>query len=108
MGYRAVQDLTRLKGEYGMLPRSVVRNVTRKIDDALTFGEAVLAADNLSDPSSRCAELARLGPEIRRRNDETFFSGVANQAYPINRSIGGRWFDETLFGSDAFEQPPAS
>jgi hypothetical protein len=49
------------------------------------------------------AELALLGSEIRRRNQETFFSGVSNQAYPINREIGGRWFDETLHGSKTFE-----
>jgi clorobiocin biosynthesis protein CloN6 len=109
VGYRAVQDLTRLKGEYGFLPRSVVRNISTKIDDALDFGEAVLAADNIVDASDRARELRGLGSEIRRRNHETFFSGVANQAYPINRDIGGRWFDETLHGSDTFENmaPPA-
>jgi clorobiocin biosynthesis protein CloN6 len=109
VGYRAVQDLARLKGEYGFLPRSVVRTVSAKIDDALDFGEAVLAADNIAVASDRARALRALGSEIRRRNDETFFSGVANQAYPINRDIGGRWFDETLHGSDTFENlaPPA-
>jgi len=34
--------------------------------------------------------------EIRQRNQVIFFSGVANQAFPINREIGGRWFDEIL------------
>jgi hypothetical protein len=29
-----------------------------------------------------------------RRNDLVLFSGVANQALPVNRQIGGRWFDE--------------
>ena len=48
--------------------------------------------------------LAALGPDIRRRNAEIFFSGVANQSYPVNRAIGGRWFDETLFGADEFER----
>jgi hypothetical protein len=35
-----------------------------------------------------------LGDEIERRNNQIFFSGVSNQAFPINRQIGGRWFDE--------------
>jgi clorobiocin biosynthesis protein CloN6 len=104
VGYRAVQELTRLKGEYGFLPPSAVRRVSAKIDDALEFGDAVLEADNVAHPGDRRRALAALGPEIARRNHETFFTGVANQAYPINRSIGGRWFDETLHGSDVFEQ----
>ncbi len=103
VGYEAVRELTRLKGEHGMLPRSVVRDVTARINDALEFGAAVLEADNVVDPKARAAALRSLGPDIRRRNDEIFFSGVANQSYPINREIGGRWFDETLFGSEQFE-----
>jgi hypothetical protein len=43
--------------------------------------------------------LEGLGPEIRRRNHAIFFSGVENQAFPIGRAVGGRWFDETLFPS---------
>jgi clorobiocin biosynthesis protein CloN6 len=106
VGYQAVRSLVQLKGEYGFLPRSIVKGVCRKIDDALDFGAAVLAADSIADPGERASELALLGPEIRRRNEETFFSGVANQAYPINRDIGGRWFDETLHGSETFEGLP--
>jgi clorobiocin/coumermycin A biosynthesis protein CloN6/CouN6 len=103
VGYRAVQALTKLKGEYDFLPPSVVRTVSTKIDDALDFGEAVRQADDLTNPMDRARALRLLGPEILRRNNETFFSGVANQAYPINRDIGGRWFDETLHGSETFE-----
>jgi clorobiocin/coumermycin A biosynthesis protein CloN6/CouN6 len=104
VGYRAVQDLTRLKGEYRFLPPSVVARVSAKIDDALEFGDAVLEADNITDPVARASALRSLGSEIARRNHETFFSGVANQSYPINRDIGGRWFDETLHSSDTFER----
>jgi clorobiocin biosynthesis protein CloN6 len=107
VGYRAVQQLTHLKGEYGALPGSVVRTVSARIDDALEFGAAVLEADCVSDPQARAHALAALGGEIRRRNDDIFFSGVANQAYPVNRAIGGRWFDETLFGADEFERAGA-
>ncbi len=42
----------------------------------------------------RARELDRLGDDILARNNSIFFSGVANQAFPINREIGGRWFDE--------------
>jgi clorobiocin/coumermycin A biosynthesis protein CloN6/CouN6 len=110
VGYKAVRSLAQLKAEYSFLPRSVVKTVVGKIDDALDFGRAVYAADCLADPQDRARELARLGPDIRRRNHEVFFSGVANQAFPINREIGGRWFDETLHGTLAFEETslPAS
>lgn len=103
VGYQAVKALTELKGQQGFLPRSIVRQVTRRIDDALDFNAAVYAADEIADPRDRARALAELGPDIRRRNHDIFFSGVANQAYPVNRSIGGRWFDETLWSSREFE-----
>jgi clorobiocin/coumermycin A biosynthesis protein CloN6/CouN6 len=103
VGYRAVRDLVQLKAQHGFLPRSVMRDVVRRIDDALEFGGAVYRADCIADPGDRAKELALLGSEIRRRNHETFFSGVANQAYPINRTIGGRWFDEMLHSREVFE-----
>ena len=107
VGYRAVQRLTTLKGEYGALPGSVVRSVSARIDDALAFGAAVKEADDLHDPYERTRALQALGPDIRRRNEEIFFSGVANQSYPVNRAIGGRWFDETLYSSEEFERAAA-
>lgn len=103
VGYKAVRALTQLKANYGFLPRGIANEVCTKIDDALEFEVAVHAADSIADPGDRRRELAALGPMIRRRNRDTFFSGVANQAFPVNRDIGGRWFDELLFTEDVFK-----
>ena len=37
------------------------------------------------------------------------FGGVMNQAYPVNRGIGGRWFDEMGWDPDVLKaaQSPA-
>lgn len=108
MDYGAVRALTGLKAEYGFLPRGLAMDVCRRIDDALAFGAAVREADDVAHPDDRRAALAALAPEILRRNRETFFSGVANQSFPINRAIGGRWFDETLHPEDVFERASES
>jgi clorobiocin/coumermycin A biosynthesis protein CloN6/CouN6 len=94
VGYRAVRDLMVAKQELGFLPRSMVLDYNRRIDDALAFIDIVQRADDIADPASRAAALAELGDDIQRRNDQVLFNGVMNQAFPINREVGGRWFDE--------------
>ena len=32
------------------------------------------------------------------------FGGVMNQAFPINRGIGGRWFDEMGWDAEELER----
>ncbi len=97
VGYAAVKQLTLHKGELGMLPPAVASAVIRKIEDAGALLERVHAADSVADASERDRRLAELAPEIRQRNHAMFSGTVENQAFPINRAIGGRWFDETLF-----------
>jgi clorobiocin/coumermycin A biosynthesis protein CloN6/CouN6 len=97
VGYRAVRRLTELKGEAGFIPGAVAESVSKKIDDALELIAAVHQADCLADGRDRARALAGLSDEIGRRNREIFFGGVSNQAMPISRQIGGRWFDEVLF-----------
>jgi hypothetical protein len=46
--------------------------------------------------------LERLGDEILLRNNSILFGGVANQAFPVNREIGGRWFDEIGWEEEVF------
>jgi clorobiocin biosynthesis protein CloN6 len=94
VGFRAVAELMQMRADARQLPPSVVRGIQSRIDDALRFTDEVDRVDQLGDPVERQAALAGLGDEIERRNHEIFFSGVANQAYPITRQIGGRWFDE--------------
>jgi|GEM_PF-7079537 len=67
------------------------------------FMKVVHDADSISNLRERESELAKLGGEIRKRNQMIFFSGVENQDFPINRQIGGRWFDETLLEPSQFE-----
>ncbi|HUS65343.1 MAG TPA: cobalamin-dependent protein [Kofleriaceae bacterium] len=94
VGFRAVRALMQAKAQLGSLPRRMVDPYVASIDDALAFIPVVHEADCLEDARARAAALAGLGGEIRRRNDRVLFGGVANQAFPLNREIGGRWFDE--------------
>ncbi len=94
VGYKAVRRLMEAKAEVGFLPLSWVKDYTAKIDDALDLIGVVHEADCLADEKERAQELEKLGDEILRRNDMIFFSGVMNQVFPVNRRIGGRWFDE--------------
>jgi clorobiocin biosynthesis protein CloN6 len=103
VGFKAVRDLMEAKASSGVLPRSWVNRYNAQIDDALTFIPVVHAADELRDPAGRAEALAGLGDEIERRNQAIFFSGVMNQSFPINRQIGGRWFDELGWSEEVLE-----
>lgn len=92
------------KGEMHALPTGVVKNYNRKIDDALDLIPRVHQADCLENAADRAQALAEFGDEILRRNQLIFFSGVANQAFPINRGIGGRWFDEMGWTPEVLER----
>ena len=94
-GFKAVRQLMELKGIEGFLPMSLVKQFNEKIDDALSFIPLVHKADCINDKLERSRELLKLGEGILQRNEMIFFSGVANQSFPVNRSIGGRWFDVT-------------
>jgi clorobiocin biosynthesis protein CloN6 len=94
VGFRAVHRLMQAKQALGFLPRSMVSDYNRKIDDALAFIDVVHRADCIADAPSRAAALDEIGDEIRRRNDMVLFGGVMNQAFPVYREVGGRWFDE--------------
>lgn len=103
VGFRAVSALMQAKADLGFFPRSWARKYRDRIADALEFIDIVHEVDCLPDAASRSVELEKLGDEILRRNDQIFFSGVMNQAFPINRQIGGRWFDELGWDSAALE-----
>jgi clorobiocin biosynthesis protein CloN6 len=101
-GYDAVRRLVELKGEFGSLPSRIAASVVEKITDALEWVSIVHQIDNIPDAGTRRSELEKVGPELLARNNEIFFAGVANQAMPVNREIGGRWFDELLQEHDVF------
>ena len=94
VGFQAVKHLMEAKASTGFLPDPTVKKYVSLIEDALDFISVVHEVDNIPDLRTRAAELERLGTEIQQRNDRIFFSGVSNQAFPVNRQIGGRWFDE--------------
>jgi clorobiocin biosynthesis protein CloN6 len=94
LGYRAIRDVMEAKAETHALPEGIVKDYVARIDDAVDFVSVVHEADQIEDAKARVQELDALGDEIERRNNEILFSGVSNQGFPINRQIGGRWFDE--------------
>jgi hypothetical protein len=104
VGFGAVRELMQAKAEVKSLPGSIVRDYVAKIDDALQMIGAVHEIDCIADPASRARELDGLGNEILKRNRLIFDCGVMNQAFPINRRIGGRWFDELGWEESALEQ----
>jgi clorobiocin biosynthesis protein CloN6 len=100
VGYKAVRLLMEGKADFGLLPTSWVEKYNHKIDDAIEFIDIVHEADCISDEKERRREIERLGDEILNRNNAVLFNGVANQAFPANREIGGRWFDEIGWEDD--------
>jgi hypothetical protein len=107
VGFKAVRELMEAKAEVQALPRSIVRDYVSKIDDALQMIAVVHEADCIADAKVRARELDKLGDEILRRNRMIFDSGVMNQAFPINRRIGGRWFDELGWDPAVLERAAA-
>lgn len=94
VGYQAVRRLMELKVESGFFPPAFVRDYLKRTDDAIEFIDVVHEIDCIEDAAERARELDRIGDEIRTRNEYIFSGGVNNQAVPVNRQIGGRWFDE--------------
>jgi clorobiocin biosynthesis protein CloN6 len=97
VSYRAIRDLFALKGEIGLFPAAVINPLVKRLDDAREFINVVHPIDCIENEEDRKKALREIGDEIRRRNNEIFTSGVVNQAFPINRKIGGRWYDELLW-----------
>jgi clorobiocin biosynthesis protein CloN6 len=93
-GFKAVRRLVEAKAIYSFLPRPWAEDYVSKIDDALEFMEVVHEIDCISDKATRMREMENIGDDILERNNLVLFSGVSNQAFPVNRQIGGRWFDE--------------
>ncbi len=94
VGYRAVAEVMHLRAKTRQLPTNVAKAVSHAVNDALAFIDVVHEADCLSNPADRTRAMEELGDGIVERNQAIFSSEVANQAFPINRQIGGRWFDE--------------
>lgn len=103
LGYKAIKLVMEAKAGTHALPRGIVDEYNNKIVDAAEFVAVVHEVDQIEDLDVRAKELDKLGDEIERRNHQIFFSGVSNQAYPISRQIGGRWFDELGWEPDVLD-----
>ncbi len=103
VGFEAVRRLMQAKADNGALPRGLVDGYNARVVDAVEMMKVVHEADCLADGHDRARALHGLRDAIRQRNDEILFHGVANQAFPINRQIGGRWFDETGWPAEVLE-----
>ncbi len=108
VGFAAVRRLMEMKGSNFALPKFAVQDYNRKIDDALQFIPVVHEADCIRDPRERARALESLGDEILKRNDMILFGGVMNQAFPLSRGIGGRWFDEMGWDPDLLKAAEGS
>ncbi|MBZ9609060.1 cobalamin-dependent protein [Clostridium estertheticum] len=93
VGYKAIKELFMLKGEYNLISNSIVESLIDKLDDALEFIDVVHKIDNIINEKDRNIELQDISEDIYRRNQEVFFKGVLNQAFPVMRKHGQRWFD---------------
>lgn len=93
LGYKAIREILIQKGKYNYLPSSIVESTVSKLDDAVDFLDIVHKVDCIADPVIRNNELGQLSAEILKRNQEVFFHGVMNQAFPMYRAHGQRWFD---------------
>ncbi|MBW2459958.1 MAG: radical SAM protein [Deltaproteobacteria bacterium] len=103
VGFEAVARLMEAKADVGMLPRSQVDRHNAALVDGLELLALVHEADNLSSPSERQRQLARLGDDIEKQNDQLLYGGVANQAFPLKRQPVGRWFDELCWPVEVLE-----
>ena len=103
VGFKAVKRLMEARAVHGQLPTHWAKKYTAMIDDALEFIDVVHKVDCISNKRERKKELDRLGNDILRRNNLIFYSGVMNQAVPIYRKIGTRWFDEIGWDSETLE-----
>ena len=104
VGFRALRRLMAVKADLGKLLPQWVEDYNAKIDDALDFIATVHEVDCIADEKERARELEGLADDILRRNEMVLFSGVANQAFPLNREIGGRWFDESGWPLEVLDQ----
>ena len=106
VGYRAVQELTRLKGDTASCrarwPAVSRRRSTTRSSSATPCSRPTTSPIRRTAPARSRAWDRRLRGGITKRS----FRAWPTRRIPINREIGGRWFDETLHGSEIFERFP--
>jgi len=86
--YTAIGRLVQIKADAGVLPHSVARAILGNID----------RTTNLLGEIERALEIDRsLGPGLRgeiRAYNRRILASSSDQAMPVERPFGGRWFDD--------------
>lgn len=91
VSYAAIDRMTQAKSAVGLLPSGLASDLVeaRKVEKALL--------DRVSEVWRRegTEGVRRIcGAEIRAFNERAFRGGVADQIFPVPRSLDNRWFDE--------------
>jgi clorobiocin biosynthesis protein CloN6 len=91
VSYDAIDAMTRAKVDVGMLPAGIARELLNR---RMSEKELLFRVGNLWEREGTEAVVRTYGEEVRRFNERAFRAGVADQIFPIPRSLDNRWFDE--------------
>jgi Fe-S oxidoreductase len=91
VSYEAIMELFKIKVKHKLLPASAANPIVKKLQTAL---ELILKVHESGEVTEE------LSATVFDLNHELFFgkkhSEVVNQAFPIKRKIGARWFDNLI------------
>jgi clorobiocin/coumermycin A biosynthesis protein CloN6/CouN6 len=100
VSYEAVKRLVTAKGEVGMLPRSLVKDVVQRLEEAVGLIHEIDDVMSMSRPGQKNEALILLKEKVRAYN-RRLLSSRTDQTFPVQRSLDSKWFDE-------FEYNPAA
>jgi clorobiocin/coumermycin A biosynthesis protein CloN6/CouN6 len=100
VSYEAVKRLVSAKGEVGMLPMSLVKDVVQRIDEAVDLMHEIDDVISTSGPGTKNDELALLKEKVRAYN-RRLLSSRTDQSFPVLRSLDSKWFDEFEYNPQA-------
>ena len=86
--YEAIAKLVTIKADIGVLPQSVARQILTNIDTTTRL---------LGEIERACENGGTLGADMRseiRLYNRRILSHSSDQAVPVERPFGGRWFDD--------------
>jgi clorobiocin biosynthesis protein CloN6 len=91
VSYDAIDEMTRVKQALGVLPSGIARELLAK---RAAEKDLLFRVSQLWEAEGTEAVLRVYGDTIEDFNQRAFRSGVADQVYPVPRSLDNRWFDE--------------
>jgi len=95
VAYESIDQMTMAKVEAGLLPRGIAQSLveSRKAEKALLDQISAVWRQEGTEGVARL-----YGDQISTLNEKAFRGGVADQLFPIPRSLDNRWFDELEAG----------